>query len=148
MEIAEAISIFFLSTVKFMFAPGVSAAAGFSLLQTILITSLGGMTGITVFYYFGRLIITKMESWRSAHRKVPKKVFTKRNKSIVKLKGKYGLIALLILTPSFLSIPIGSVVAAKFYHHYKFTFPLLLVATVIWSIILSILSHSVKTAIL
>jgi hypothetical protein len=148
MEIAEAISIFFLSTVKFMFAPGAAALAGFSLLQTILITSLGGMTGITVFYYFGRFIITKTESMLRQRHMVPKKVFTRRNKLIVKIKGKYGLIGLLVLTPSLLSIPIGSVVAAKFFYHYKLTYPLLLVATLVWSIILSILSHSVKSAIL
>lgn len=148
MEIAEAFSIFLLSTVKFMFAPGVAAAAGFSVIQTVIIHSLGGMTGITVFYYFGRFIVTKVESFRTPYSKKPKKVFTRKNKGIIKLKGKFGLIGLVILTPSFLSIPIGSVVAAKFFYHNKWTYPMLMVSTFIWSIGLSFLAHAVKSSII
>lgn len=150
MGFSQFIGIFFLSTVKFMFAPGVAAAAGYTLFETILVTSLGGISGITFFYFFGHWMISKIESWRYGTEVTPpnKKVFTRRNKFIVKLKGKYGLIGLILLTPSFLSIPIGSVVAAKFYFNNKFTYPMLLISTVIWSTGLSYFSHSVKTAII
>lgn len=146
MEIAEIASIFFLSAVKFMFAPGVAAAAGYSLFETILITSTGGMFGITVFYYFGLWITQTIDKWRyRKNGKKTKKVFTRKNKFIVKLKGRFGLIGLVIVTPAILSIPIGCVVAAKFYYRNKQTYPLLLLSTCMWSTGLSLFSHTFKS---
>lgn len=149
MELAEIVSIFFLSAVKFMFAPSVAIAAGFTLLETILITSTGGMFGITVFYYFGHWIIKVIDRWRFGKNKPrTKKVFTRKNKFIVRLKGRFGLVGLIIITPALLSIPIGCVVAAKFYYNNKSTYPMLLISTVIWSVGLSIFSNSIKSVIL
>ncbi len=149
MEIAEIVSIFFLSAVKFLFAPSISVAAGFSLIETILITSSGGMFGITAFYYFGHFIIKSIDRWRLGKNPTQtKKVFTKKNKIIVKLKDRFGLIGLVIVTPALISIPIGCVVAAKFYYDNKLTYPMLLISTAIWSVVLSIVSISIKSSII
>jgi len=144
-HLAKIFSVFFLSTVKFLFAPGTAIASGISPVQTIFITSSGGITGITFFYFFGRWVFEQIDAWRYRNlSSKQKRIFTKRNRYIVKFKLSFGLIGLIIVTPAILSIPIGSVVAAKFYYENKYTYPLLVVSTIIWSIGLTIFSSTVK----
>ncbi|MBK7684343.1 MAG: hypothetical protein IPJ26_18620 [Bacteroidetes bacterium] len=42
---------------------------------------------------------------------VKRKVFTKKNRRIVQIWKKYGLMGIAIVTPIFLSIPIGTIIA-------------------------------------
>src|SRR5690554_3232834 len=149
---AKLFSVFFLSTVKFMWAPGAALISGFSIGETILITSLGGLTGITFFYFFGRWVIEKIEMIKrqSAVYSLPKRqrrIFTRRNRRIVKFKWSFGLIGLVFVTPAILSIPIGCVVAAKFYRHNRLTYPLLVLSTVIWSVGLTVVVSYIKSNI-
>ena len=150
--LVKLLSVFLISTVKFMWAPGASMVSGFTFAQTILITSLGGMTGTSFFYFFGRWAVEKMEgvkrrSLGSSFPEGPRKVFTKRNRRIVKFKWSFGLIGLVIVTPSILSIPIGCVVAAKFYRHNPITYPMLLLSTLIWSVGLTVVVYYIKSNI-
>ena len=148
--IAKILSVFLLSTVKFMWAPGTALVSGFSFLETILITTAGGMTGISFFYFFGRWAIEKIEGIKkrskfSRFQYKQKKIFTGRNRRIIKIKVSFGLIGLIIITPALLSIPIGCVVAAKFYRHNKLTYPLLLLSTFVWSLFLTTLVFYIKS---
>lgn len=150
--LAELLSVFFISTVKFMSAPGASMVSGFSFFQTILITSIGGITGISFFYFLGRRVIEKMEriNRRSRGSSFPegkRKIFTKQNRRIVKFKWSFGLIGLVIVTPAILSIPIGCVIAAKFYRYNRLTYPMLLLSTVIWSVGLTVVVYYIKSNI-
>ncbi|HKK40006.1 MAG TPA: hypothetical protein VJ949_11355 [Cryomorphaceae bacterium] len=145
-EVLRAISIFLLSATKLLWAPGTAAAAGLSFWETVFISSTGGMTGIIFFYYFGHMIFVAIDNWRAKKRKrvVVKKVFSRKNRMVVNVKSKFGIIGLTFLTPCIISIPIGCVIAAKFYFHNRLTLPLLLTFTVMWSFILSIFSFYVK----
>lgn len=150
--LAKLLSVFLISTVKFMWAPGASMVSGFSFSQTILLTSFGGMTGITFFYFFGRWAIEKIENIKRRSRgyTFPEgnpKVFTKRNRRIVKFKLSFGLIGLVIVTPALLSIPIGCVIAAKFYRHNRLTYPMLLLSTIVWSVGLTVVVYYLKSNI-
>lgn len=140
-EIAKILSIYLLSATKFLWAPGTSLASGYSVFHTIIITSCGGMTGISFFYFFGAIAIDRIEKWRNMVRKRTGKreprIFSRRNRRVIHIKHRFGLIGLVIVTPCILSIPIGCVVAAKFYRHNRLTYPLLLVATILWSILLT-----------
>ena len=145
-EVLRAISIFFLSATKLLWAPGAAAAAGLNFQETVIITSAGGMTGILFFYYFGHMVFVAIDNWRARRRKVvkEKKVFTRKNRLVVNVKSKFGIIGLAFLTPCILSIPIGCVIAAKFYFANRRTLPLLLIFTVMWSFILSVFSFYIK----
>lgn len=149
-ELIKAISIFFLSSVKLMFAPGTAAAAGFDFWETVIITTAGGMTGILFFYFFGHMLFVAIDDFQRKRRKmdVPKKVFTRRNRFIITLRGKVGVIGLTFLTPALISIPIGSVIAAKYYYNQKMTLPLLLLFTFVWSLILTVFSFYLKDLVL
>lgn len=147
--LAKILSIFFLSATKLLWAPGTAIVSGFSIFETIVITSLGGMAGISFFYFFGRIAFERIEKWRVRKNlkrtdKTPK-IFTKRNRRIIRMKLSFGLVGLVIVTPCILSIPIGCVVAAKFYRHNRYTYPLLLVSTILWCIVLTIVVSFIGT---
>lgn len=55
-----------------------------------------------------------------------KKKFTKLNKGIVYIKRFMGVYGITLIGPLFLSVPIGAIIAAKFYGKRKETLPLLL----------------------
>ncbi|MCH2214430.1 MAG: hypothetical protein MK086_04585 [Flavobacteriales bacterium] len=144
--VLELLSVFFLGATKLLWAPGTAAAAGLTFWETAITCSLGSMAGILFFYYFGRVVFTTIDRWRASRRKggQVKKIFTKRNRLVVNVKTKFGIIGLTFLTPCIISIPIGCIIAAKFYHHSKLTVPLLLSFSVIWSFILTIFAFYVK----
>ncbi len=53
----------------------------------------------------------------------PKKNFTKLNKTLVRLKmTNTGFWLITVLGPVFLSVPIGTIIVAKFYRHHKETY--------------------------
>jgi len=145
-EVLRAISIFFLSATKLLWAPGTAVASGLSFWETIILTCTGGMTGIVFFYYFGHMVFVAFDNWKVKRRKkeIRKKVFSRRSRMVVNVKSKFGVIGLTFLTPCIISIPIGCVIAAKFYFHNRLTLPLLLTFTVVWCFILSIFSFYVK----
>lgn len=156
-ELSKALGLILLSSVKLLFAPGASLAAGFSVGQTILVTSIGGCTGVTSFFYFGNWVMVAIRKWHfrllhgtrsSAVHKEKKTRSTKRRRAIVRLKTKYGVVGLAILTPAIISIPIGAVVAARYYFHNKWMLPLLLISTLCWSTGLTFLAYAVKQNIL
>lgn len=140
-DIVEILSVFLLGATRFLWAPGTAIVAGFSFSKTIFVTSLGGIAGSSFFYFFGSVVIHGIENWRRRVRKRSKrpqpKIFTRRSRRIIRLKRSFGLIGLVILTPCILSIPVGCIVAAKFYRHNKSTYPLLLLSSILWAVVLT-----------
>ncbi|NOR33640.1 MAG: hypothetical protein GQ579_03045 [Bacteroidales bacterium] len=114
----------------------------FSFLETILWTNVGGILGV----YFFAFLSEKMLSWwkrmfRRSNRKIledeqqVKKIFTRRNRRIVRIKQKYGLIGIALITPFLLSIPIGVFLVVRYYRSSKLKFLYLIAANLIWSVI-------------
>ena len=84
------------------------------------------------------LLISKLTSKMSGESTPKKKrVFTWKNKLIVKVKRDYGLIGLAAITPIFLSIPLGTFLAARFFHDQKKVLTYLAASVVVWSVIVS-----------
>jgi cytochrome b subunit of formate dehydrogenase len=101
-------------------------------------TYVGAIFGMAVFYFSSELLMERSakkhaDSIKLAVEKgetVPlKKKFTKMNKLMVWLKMKIGIYGITFLAPLLLSIPIGSVICAKFYGHKKKTYPLMVMFT-------------------
>jgi hypothetical protein len=145
-EIAAALGIFLLSSVKFLFAPGAAVAAGYNFLESVALTTGGGFAGIVFFYYAGGWAMEKIATLiqKLGNKPSAKKVFTRRNRIIVNVKLNFGLIGLAVITPALLSIPIGSVLAARFYHGNPYVIPIMLLSTLLWSIGLTAFSMMVK----
>ena len=131
-----------LSATKFLTAPITSLNIGFGYLETLIITTFGGILGIIFFYYVSAAIVyffgwigQKLRSNKKEPKK--KRVFTWKNKLIVKVKRDYGLIGLALATPIFLSIPLGTFLAARYFHDPKKVIMYLSASVLVWSVIVS-----------
>ena len=139
---AVATTILF-SSVKFaMTFPLAVIQFGFSFLETVLWTNVGGILGI---YFFAFLSDKLIAWWNRTFRRAPsesapvasngKRVFTRKNRRIVRIKQKYGLIGIAITTPFLLSIPLGTFLVIRYYRHNRNKFLYLISSNVVWSLI-------------
>jgi hypothetical protein len=64
-----------------------------------------------------------------------KKVFTKRNRRIIRIKQQYGLVGIAFTTPLLLSIPVGTFLVVRYYRTSKTKFSYLIASNLFWSVI-------------
>ncbi len=132
----------FFSALKFLFAPGsIYVVGGYSFWQTIFISVLGGWMGVLGFFYFGKIIFGFF-SWLSGRlstgAKKPKRKMTRMNRFIVQIKNhRLGVVGLALITPSVFSIPLGCILAAKYFGHDKRALPFLMGSVILWAFVLT-----------
>ncbi len=138
--IIEIIAVFLLSTVKFVFgAVPVALGLGFSFFKAVFVTSLGGCTGVVIFVFLSEWIMKKVKiraaKMRLEQPDAPRKnMFTRKNKSIVKIKMKFGLIGIAFATPLLLSIPLGCFLAVRYFKDKPRIIAVMFGAILFWSI--------------
>lgn len=129
-------TVFFTAMVKFMFSPAIGPALNLSYIETYLANSAGALVSMAIFYFAAEFFLKRSHQKKVKKYKEalalgiiiqPKKVFTKRNKTIVRLKNKIGIIPFSLWAPFLLSIPIGSIITAKFFGKRRMTFPLMVI---------------------
>ena len=135
----------------------------FSFLETVTYSVIGGMLGVIIFTFFSEQVILfwhwLKNKFKKAFRKkeifsepvadidtpveihyeyvtsIPKKkIFTARNRKVVKIWVKYGLVGIAFLTPVFLSIPIGTVLANSLVSNRKKIILYMFVSILFWSL--------------
>lgn len=141
-KLLQILLVVILSGTKFLTAPITSLNIGFGYLETLLITTIGGVIGVVFFYYLSAAIMILLQKLMGTFQKAgskpqKKRVFTWKNKLIVKVKREYGLIGLAAITPIFLSIPLGTFLAARFFHDQKKVLTYLSASVIVWSVIVS-----------
>lgn len=130
-----------------MFAPGVaySSLYNFSFLETFIYTSISGVISVFIFAYLSNSILNFLGHLKKAMPFLkPKKkrlVFTRRNRLIVKIKYKYGFWGLIIISPAFPSIPIGTFITIKIYRSLHKTLFFMSVSAIVWALINSIIYY-------
>ena len=133
----EIISVFLMSGIKFFVAPLLAKTFGFTFLETILVTSLGGVVGVFVFFNLGSKIVHLFPNFFKPNN-TKRKIFTKKNKFYLKLIRNYGLFGIAIFSPILISIPIGSFLAARFFENQKTkALTIMCAAVLIWSVSIS-----------
>lgn len=140
-QIMKYLTVYLLSTVKFIGGPVSGVAAGLTWGETFLFTVLGMMTSVTVFSLLGE---GAKKKFLSRIRK-NKKLFTPRNRRIVSIWRKYGLLGVAFLTPIILSPIIGTVMAASFGEPKKRIITFMLVSALFWGIIFSFVLTEIRT---
>ena len=127
-QIASAVG---LSTVKHTLG-GVPLAAGFgfSYLETVGYTALGGIIGAGVIVLFAQFL-QKRSKARTSDK--PKRRFTRKNRLIIRVKNSFGLGGIAFLTPALLSIPIGTMICCGMYPNKKKVFLYQCLSVVFWS---------------
>jgi hypothetical protein len=109
----------------------------FSFVETILWTNVGGIVGIYFFAFLsGKLILWWNRTFNRPRRN--KKVFTKRNRRIIRIKQQYGLVGIAVITPLLLSIPVGTFLVVRYYHSSRTKFLYLIASNLFWSVIYTV----------
>jgi hypothetical protein len=151
------IQVLLLSAMKFIFAPPLSFELGFTFIQTIFVTTIGGLIGVIFFYFLSEIILklfrriwpdiksffkkpvaqTQITAVIKKRIEKHKKYFSRKNKFIIMLRRKWGLWGIAILTPVLLSIPLGTFLANKYYRNKRSVLFSLALSVICWSIIIS-----------
>jgi hypothetical protein len=127
-------TFFGLSMIKFLFTPFGGIAARFSFVETYTVCVAGAIFSAVIFYFSSEFFMKRAHLKRKAALQaavlsgIPvkqKKKFTRMNKLVVRIKRRFGIIGVSMYAPFFLSVPIGSIIAAKFYGKDRRTFPLI-----------------------
>ena len=120
------------------------------IIKTILLTNIGGLLGIIFFSYLSDLVIQIWKKYvapsfrklfsmnKPFFKKKEKRIFTKRNRRIINIRTKYGLIGIALATPIILSIPVGTFLVVRFFGKKPVMLSYLAGANIIWSIIFTI----------
>lgn len=140
-KVLQIIGLILFSSVKFLFAPSTVYVVGFSFFETLIITISGGVFGVLLFFYSGTFVINW---WNQLFPpKNVRKNFSKKNRTIIRVKNSYGLFGLAFISPCLISIPIGCLIAAKYFRYDKRTVPVFIGAVVFWAIVLTSLTASI-----
>lgn len=136
--IVEILLWMFGAVVKFLVTPSLMIARGWSFGATVFVTSVGAAVGVWVFFFFGKWILKKWGEFRGE--KEPKRpFFTPQRRRVVRFRRLFGMWGLLAVS-GLISVPIASILAAKYYQRDERMPWILVVAFVVWSLILSALS--------
>lgn len=146
-------SLFGLSMIKFMFAPFSGPIMKLNFLETYISCISGAIAAAFIFYFSSEFFMIRAHKKRKALLQASiangtplklKPKFTRFNKLIVKLKRRFGIYGIAFYAPLFLSVPIGSIVTAKFYGKERRTFPLILVGICMNGAITTGLAYGIK----
>jgi hypothetical protein len=146
--------VFAVSSIKFLFAPALSFSLGLNFIQTLLSTTAGGIVGVVVFFFLSRWILllyaryfvyyfhlTKTRVYGFLNIRMPKftppRIFTRRNRLIIKIVRKYGLFGIVAITPVLLSIPVGTFLATRYYSSNRYLLVYLSGSVLFWSLFMS-----------
>jgi hypothetical protein len=69
------------------------------------------------------------------------KIFTRKNRFLVRFKKTYGFWGIIIATPVLLSIPLGAFLARKYYRHRRHLVLYIMFSIVGWAAVLSGIIH-------
>jgi len=147
-------SVFLVATFKFLFSPFAGIPLGLDFLTTYF-AAISGASLSSLFFYFGAEFLmevtrkNKLKKEKAAEENgiqlKPKKKFTRGNKITIKLKRTFGKIGLCFLAPSLLSIPVGTIIVAKFYGKEKDTFLWVFIGILLSGLITTSLAYFVFT---
>lgn len=130
----KVIALILFSGTKFFVALPATVLAGYTPLQTILITCTGGIFSFFFFFYFGDWVRTYYLKFFSKKEKIH---FSKRNRFLVKIKNKYGRFSIAFISPCILGIPIGALLSIAFFGKNKQTIYFFVFSIIFWSVLLS-----------
>jgi hypothetical protein len=139
----------------------------FSFFETVIYCIIGGMLGVTLFTFFSEQITRVWHFLKRIFKNIfkknqrfsepvadiegnvtiryeyieksaeTKKIFTKKNRKIVTIWRKYGLIGIAFLTPVILSIPIGTIIANNLVDDKRKIFLYMFVSILFWSLFMT-----------
>lgn len=123
--------VYLLSCIKFVLGPLTGTARNLHPLLTALCTVAGMMTTVIVVTNLGKPARNYLLDRVSKNRKV----FTPRNRKIVKLWKSYGLLGVSLLTPLLFSPIGGALITVSFGEHRHKVWRYMLLSAVLWGLV-------------
>lgn len=131
-NITAYVAIYLFSGVKFIFGPTIGAEEDMSVLETAIFTSLGMMTSVIIFSFFGEKIRGSIRKGKKRRR-----LFSKKNRKIVRIYQRFGIKGIAFLTPLLLTPIGGTLIAVSFGVNKRKIILNMLPNAVIWSFVMS-----------
>lgn len=129
------LGIYFLCWFKFLAGPVLGSAAGYSVIQNILITIAGMMTSVLIFTLLG----SKVKALFGGNfQRRPKLIFSKKNRQIVHLWRKYGEIGVAFFTPLLFTPIGGTLIMVSFGVKKRHIYLHMLWSACLWAVVLSL----------
>jgi hypothetical protein len=126
-------TVFLVSMFKFIIGPTTGIFAGLSIVETALLTTLGMMTSVVLFSYGGG---AARDWWFTTFRH-DRKLFSPRNRKVVKFWIRYGIKGLAFLTPIVFSPVVGTLLAVSFGEDKMRVFRFMLISALFWAFVMS-----------
>lgn len=127
----EIISLTLMAGFKYMVAVFMAFGYGWSIWYGISFTVLGGMLGVVVYMFFGavlkRAIKRIFPAWSSSSRMEKQRLLAERVRNVA------GLAGIALLTPVFLTVPIGTLSAIGLGYSWPRILVYMFVAFSFWS---------------
>ena len=135
-ELMKYIIVYLISMFKFIGGPAFGSAYDLNLAGTATMSVLGMMTSVTIISFFG----LKLRTWIQKKYSFKRKVFTRRNRRIVKIWRGYGEFGVSFFTPILFSPVIGTLLVVTLGGKRKRVFTYMLISAVFWAFIVTSLS--------
>jgi hypothetical protein len=126
-------TVFIVSMFKFVIGPTTGIFAGLSIIETATLTCLGMMTSVTISSFGG----TVARDWWFNTFRHDRKLFSPRNRKVVRFWLRYGLKGLAFLTPVVFSPIVGTLLAISFGESKQRVIRYMLFASLFWAFALS-----------
>ena len=142
-DLMKYIIVYLISMFKFIGGPAFGAAYDLNILITAGMTIMGMMTTVLVVSFFG----SRLRTWLQKKYNFKRKVFTKRNRRIVKVWRGYGEFGVSFFTPIFFSPVIGTLLVTTLGGKRKRICMYMLISAIFWALVIASLSDFLLDAL-
>lgn len=146
------LNVLLLSTVKYFYTPIYAYMIGLDIWGTAITMIGGGVIGFLIYYHISKIVIistrhlkpfakivvpfqlrNRYNNYRQKRqlRRKNKKIFTRRNRLLVKVGRTYGMYTIIILTPILISLILGAFLLRKYYGDRREAVPLMIVSIIV-----------------
>ena len=155
-----------LASFKYILTIPYAKIIGLNYSQALIAVVVGGIGGFLFFFYLSNWAIRKykfikpylfmlvpksLESRYTAYYRkkasMPKKIFSRKSRLIVRIRKSYGLWGIIIATPVFLTIPLGAFLASRYYSGKRNVVVYMLASIVGWAVFLTTAVHIIPQII-
>ena len=116
--------------------PTAIAVFKFNFIKVMLVSWAGGISGIVLFTYMSDAILKAIHNFRAKRNLIHRKrIFTRGNRKIIRIKQKFGLGGLAFITP-IIGTPVGCFIAERFYRNKRKVIVYMSISIIFWSLLL------------
>jgi hypothetical protein len=116
--------------------PTAIAVFKFNFVKVMLVSWAGGIAGIILFTYLSEAIIKAIHNYRARRNLIHRKrIFTKFNRRVIRVKQRFGLTGIAFITPV-IGTPVGAFIAERFYRNKRKVIIYLSLSVIFWSLLL------------